>query len=146
MSKKITVAVSGGLDPIHVGHIRLFKEAKELGDKLIVILNSDKFLKEKKGYYFMPFKERKEVLESIKYVDEVVPCFDKDDTVCNTLASLKPDIFANGGDRKEGNVPEKPICDKLGIKMVYNVGGKEKVQSSSWLTKRLVLNHKRNVK
>lgn len=142
MSKVKTVAVSGGFDPIHIGHIRMFKEARKLGDKLIVILNSDKFLKEKKGFVFMPFKERKEIIESIRYVDEVTPCFDKDNTVCNTLSSLKPDVFANGGDRKEGNVPEKPVCDKYNIEMVYNVGG-GKIQSSSWLTDRFMIKKKR---
>jgi D-beta-D-heptose 7-phosphate kinase/D-beta-D-heptose 1-phosphate adenosyltransferase len=142
MSKVKTVAVSGGFDPIHIGHIRMFRDAKKLGDRLLVILNSDKFLKEKKGFIFMPFKERKEIIESIRYVDKVVPCFDKDDTVCNTLSSLKPDVFANGGDRKEGNVPEKPICEKYGIEMVYNVGG-NKIQSSSWLTRKLYVKKKR---
>lgn len=133
--KKITVTVSGGFDPLHVGHVRLFKEAKKLGDKLIVILNSDRFLMKKKGYIFMPYKERKEIIQSIKYVDKLVDCIDKDQTVCKTLAKLKPDIFANGGDRKSGNIPEEGICERLGIKMVFNVG-KGKVQSSSWLVNR----------
>ena len=128
----VTVAVSGGFDPIHVGHIRYFKEAKKLGDKLVVILNSDQFLKNKKGYIFMPFEERKELLESIKYVDEVVRCIDKDQTVCQTLRKLKPDIFAKGGDRNLKNIPEKEVCEELGIKMLFGVGG-GKVQSSSWL-------------
>lgn len=130
--RKIVVAVSGGWDPLHVGHVRLFKEAKKLGDKLIVILNSDRFLMKKKGYVFMPHKERKEIIKSIKYVDKVVDCIDKDQTVCKTLVKLKPDIFANGGDRTSGNIPEEDICERLGIKMVFNVG-KGKIQSSSWL-------------
>uniref|UniRef100_A0A7C3SR27 Cytidyltransferase n=1 Tax=Dictyoglomus turgidum TaxID=513050 RepID=A0A7C3SR27_9BACT len=130
--RKIIVAVSGGFDPVHVGHIRYFKEAKKLGDKLIVILNSDRFLMKKKGYVFMPFKERKEILESIKWVDKVIPAIDKDQTVCKTLAKLKPDIFAKGGDRTLENIPEKEVCEKLGIKMVFGVGG-GKIQSSSWL-------------
>lgn len=130
--RKIVVAVSGGWDPLHVGHVRLFKEAKKLGDKLVVILNSDRFLMKKKGYVFMPYKERKEIIKSIRYVDKIVDCIDKDQTVCKTLAKLKPDIFANGGDRKSGNIPEESICEQLGIKMVFSVG-KGKVQSSSWL-------------
>lgn len=124
--------VSGGFDPIHIGHIRYFKEAKKLGDKLIVILNSDNFLTKKKGYVFIPYKQRKEIIESIKYVDKVVKCIDKDQTVCKTLAKIRPDIFAKGGDRTLENIPEKDICDKLGIKMKFNVGGK-KIQSSSKL-------------
>ncbi len=132
----IIVATSGGYDPLHIGHIRCFKEAKKLGDKLIVILNSDKFLKKKKGYVFMPYKERKEIIESVKYVDKVVGCVDKDQTVCKTLELLKPDIFAKGGDRNLKNIPEKEVCERLGIKMVFNVGG-GKIQSSSWLVDKL---------
>ena len=131
--KPIIVAVSGGFDPVHIGHIRLFREAKKLGDKLIVILNTDKFLKRKKGYVFMPYQERKEIIESIKYVDRVIRCIDKDQTVCKTLESLKPDIFANGGDRHRKNVPEVKTCQTIGCRMVYNVGRGGKVQSSSWL-------------
>jgi len=137
MKKKLKiVAVSGGYDPIHVGHIREFKAAKKLGDKLYAILNSDQFLKNKKGFVFMPFKERKEILENIKHIDKVIPCIDKDQSVCKTLEKLKPDIFAKGGDRTLGNIPEAGVCRKYGIKMVFGVGGK-KVQSSSALTKKL---------
>jgi len=128
------VAVSGGYDPIHIGHIRQMKVAKELGEKLIVILNTDEFLIKKKGYFFMPFHQRKEIIESIKYVDEVFESVDKDQTVTNSLAIIKPDVFAKGGDRNYNNIPKKEqeICDLFGIKVIENVGG-EKVQSSSWL-------------
>ena len=137
MKKKMKiVAVSGGYDPVHVGHIRQFKAAKSLGDKLCVILNSDRFLKNKKGFVFVPFKERKEILESIKYIDKVIPCTDRDQSVCKTLAKLKPNIFAKGGDRTLKNIPEADICRKYKIKMVFGVGGK-KIQSSSALTKKL---------
>ncbi len=134
------VIVSGGFDPIHIGHIRYFKEAKSLGDYLIVILNSDDFLIKKKGYALMPFKERKEIIESIKYVDNVIHCLDQDNTVCKTLKKIKEGfkdwdiIFANGGDRDINNVPEKHICNNLAIELRYNVGG-EKIQSSSELVK-----------
>lgn len=131
-TKLRTVAVSGGFDPVHIGHIRLFKEAKELGSRLVVILNSDRFLAIKKGNPFMPFKERKEVLESIKYIDKVIPCIDTDQSVCKTLEILKPAIFANGGDRTDKNIPEMEICEKHNIKLVFGVGG-EKIQSSSAL-------------
>lgn len=139
--KKIIVATSGGFDPVHIGHIRCFKNAKKLGDKLVVILNSDKFLLKKKSFIFMPFKERKELIDSMKYVDEVVDCIDDDLTVCKTLEKLKPDIFAKGGDRTLKNIPEKRVCQKLNIKMVFGIGGK-KVQSSSWLLEK----YKNNLK
>jgi D-beta-D-heptose 7-phosphate kinase/D-beta-D-heptose 1-phosphate adenosyltransferase len=135
--KPIIVAVSGGFDPVHIGHVRMFKEAKSFGDKLIVILNNDNWLKKKKGYAFMPQKERKEIIENIKWVDKVVYTKHKknpeDMSVAKELAELKPDIFANGGDRKKGNTPEGGICLKYGIKMAFNVGHGGKVQSSSWL-------------
>jgi len=137
MKKKLKiVAVSGGYDPVHIGHIREFKAAKKLGDRLYAILNSDGFLKRKKGFVFMPFKERKEILESIKYIDKVIPCIDKDQSVCKTLAKLKPDIFSKGGDRTFENIPEASVCKKHNIKMIFGVGG-GKVQSSSALTKKL---------
>ncbi len=131
------VAVSGGYDPVHVGHVRQFKAAKKLGDKLYVILNSDRFLKNKKGFVFMSFKERREILESIKYIDRVVPCIDRDQSVCKTLEKLKPDIFAKGGDRKLKNTPEADICKKYKIKMVFGVGG-GKIQSSSALVRKMI--------
>ena len=132
------VAVSGGVDPVHIGHIRLIKEAKALGDKLVVILNNDNWLKQKKGFVFMKEDERKAVLEAIRDVDEVVitehPENPKDMSVCAELEKLRPDVFANGGDRWADNVPERQLCIKLGIKMVDNVGG-SKAQSSSELVK-----------
>jgi len=126
------VAVSGGFDPLHIGHIRYFKEAKKLGDKLIVILNTDEFLKKKKGFNFMSYEERKETIRAIKHIDEVYRCRDTDQSVCKTLRMIKPDIFAKGGDRTLGNIPEREVCEELGIEMVFGVGG-GKVQSSSWL-------------
>ena len=138
--ERIIVAVSGGWDPIHIGHIRLFQEAKELGDKLVVIINNDNWLLKKKGYVFMPQEERKEVIEAIRGVDEVVltkhPPDPQDMSVCEELRLLRPDIFANGGDRKKDNVPEAALCNEIGCKMVFNVGKGGKVQSSSWLVER----------
>jgi D-beta-D-heptose 7-phosphate kinase/D-beta-D-heptose 1-phosphate adenosyltransferase len=141
MKKKKVIAVSGGFDPVHIGHIRMFKESKKYAKKLVVILNSDDFLKRKKGFVFMPFHERKEVLESIKYVDKVVAAIDKDQTVCKTLEWLKPDIFANGGDRTSDNIPEFETCKKYKIEMMFNVGG-GKVESSSKLIEK-VLNERK---
>lgn len=136
--KKI-VAVSGGFDPIHIGHIRMFQEAKKLGDELVVILNNDNWLADKKGAPFMPAEERKEIIEAIRGVDRVVITDhtpgDSDRSVCRALREIRPHIFANGGDRKpDGDpVPEVELCKQLGIDMVYNVGAGGKVQSSSWL-------------
>ena len=132
--KKCIVAVSGYFDPIHIGHIEYLAEAKELGTHLIVILNTDKQAKMKKGYVFMPYDERKVILESIEYVDEVVQNIDTNTACAKSLEYYKPDIFAKGGDRDSKNMPqaEIDIAKKLGIKIVYGVGG-SKVQSSSWL-------------
>ncbi len=129
------VAVSGGFDPIHIGHVELMQRAKEMGDRLVVILNNDNWLIQKKGFTFMPERERKAIIEALRYVDEVIitkhPAGATDMSVCRELEELRPDIFANGGDRKHDNIPEYQLCDKLGIKMAFNLG--DKIQSSSWL-------------
>lgn len=118
---------------LHIGHIECFKLAKKLGDKLIVIVNNDKQATLKKGKEFMPFKERVEIIKSIKWVDEVFPSIDEDKTVCKSLEAVRPDIFAKGGDRMAGEIPEGGICKRLGIKIVDGLG--EKIQSSSDLIK-----------
>ena len=128
-----TIAISGGFDPIHIGHVRMIQEAATYGN-LTVILNSDEWLIRKKGYKFMPFEERKEILYAIKGVTKVVMANDSDGSVCNTLAEIKPNYFANGGDRVKTNTPEVMLCNELNIQMLWNVGG-EKIQSSSELTK-----------
>jgi cytidyltransferase-like protein len=122
--KGLTVAVSGAFDPIHIGHIRYIREAAKLGDKLVVILNSDDFLLRKKGFVFMPFEERKEILENIKGVDEVIASIDEDQTVSCTLEALRPDIFAKGGAwTGPENIPETQTCRRIGCKLVASVGG-----------------------
>ena|SRR3989338_2154468 len=143
--KSIVVAVSGGFDPLHPGHVRLFKQAKALGDHLVVVLNNDNWLRKKKGYVFMTEKERKEVIEAIKYVDEVVISHHRHDpedmSVSEELRRIKPDIFANGGDRTVQDARNKSsslnrdlaVCQRYGIKMIYNVGSGGKIQSSSSL-------------
>ena len=142
MSKEKVVIVSGGIDPVHLGHIKLFEEAKKLGDWLVVIVNSDEFLTRKKGFYFLSLDVRCAIIEAIRYVDCAIKCIDKDDTVCATLTKIKEEfpeydfIFANGGDRFLDNIPEKEVCEKLGIEMRFNVGG-EKIQSSSELINRI---------
>lgn len=131
------VAVSGYFDPLHVGHIEYFKLARELGDKLVVILNNDTQSILKKGKIFMPLHERKIILESIKYIDEVFISVDKDLSVCKSLEKLKPHVFANGGDRFKFEIPEASLCRKLGIQMIDGLG--EKIQSSSALINKKVL-------
>ncbi|MCD6431223.1 adenylyltransferase/cytidyltransferase family protein [Candidatus Bathyarchaeota archaeon] len=130
-----TVLVSGFFDPLHRGHIEYFREAKKLGDKLIVHVHRDECCVKKKGYCFMPLEDRKAVLEAIKYVDEVVVCGeDCDLTVAKDLERIKPDVFAKGGDRTLENLPKSEVetCRKFGIEIAFGVGG-GKVQSSSWL-------------
>ena len=131
------VLVSGGFDPIHIGHLRLFNKAKSLGGHLTVILNNDEFLLRKKGFIFMPFEERKEILLGLTSVDEVFQSIDRDETVIESLKRIlterEIDIFANGGDRKNiRDIPEYEICKKNNIEMIFDVGG-EKAQSSSSL-------------
>lgn len=137
MTRNFTlVAVSGGFDPIHPGHIAMMQEAKKLGDKLVVIINGDEFLKAKKGYAFMKLEDRVKVVEALGCVDMVYPAIDTDSTVCRSLEALRPDIFANGGDRYADNIPEYEVCKRLGIEMIFNVGG-GKQNSSSDLVKKV---------
>lgn len=143
--KKIVVAVSGGFDPVHIGHVRMFDEAKKLGHELVVILNNDHWLRKKKGFVFMPQQERAEVMAAFRSVDRVVFTShvenSEDMSVCADLAALKPDIFANGGDRRNvDEIPEAAVCAIHNIEMVFNVGAGGKVQSSSWLAADLVKN------
>jgi D-beta-D-heptose 7-phosphate kinase/D-beta-D-heptose 1-phosphate adenosyltransferase len=130
-TKNDTIALSGGFDPIHIGHVRMIQGAADFGD-VVVILNTDEWLMQKKGYVFMPWEERAEIIKSIKGVTDVVKCIDLDNTVCETLRKIKPTYFGNGGDRKEGNVPEEAVCKREGIVMLWGIGG-GKIQSSSWL-------------
>ena len=129
--KKI-VCVSGGFDPIHIGHVRMIQDASKLGH-VIVIANSDEWLVRKKGYAFMPYEQRQEILYAIKGVVDVIEAKDDDNTVCETLRHLNPHIFANGGDRGDRNTPEMDVCKELCIQMVWGMGGNDKPQSSSWL-------------
>lgn len=130
-----TVMVSGGFDPVHVGHIRMIREAAKYGD-VIVVANSDEWLHRKKGFHFMDFKSRYEILDSIKGVLLVDSVNDADGTVCDALRRHKPTYFANGGDRKKNNTPEAQLCRKLGIELLWGIGGEEKVESSSDLIKK----------
>ena len=124
-----TIAISGGFDPVHIGHLKMILDASQYGS-VIVILNSDEWLTRKKGYVFMPFEERKAILEEFTHVNHVVSVDDSDGTVCDALDKLRPCYFGNGGDRASDNVPEVAFCKKYGIGLKWNVGG-NKVQSSS---------------
>ena len=134
------IIVSGGFDPIHSGHIAYFNDARALGDKLIVALNSDDWLINKKGKFFMPFEERKAIIENLSSVDSVID-FDDDDSGSATNALIKvkemyPNdgiAFANGGDRNKGNIPEMSVD---GIEFLFSVGGDDKKNSSSWILKK----------
>ena len=129
-----TVMVSGGFDPVHAGHIRMIRDAANFGD-VIVIANSDQWLFRKKGFVFMTFEQRAEILNAIKGVILVDSVDDTDGTVCEAIRRLKPDFFANGGDRGRSNTPEQDVCEELGVKLLWGVGGDKKLASSSDLVK-----------
>ena len=134
------IIVIGGFDPIHSGHIAYFKSARSLGDKLVVALNSDQWLINKKGKFFMPFNERKAIIENFADVDIVIN-FEDDDlgSATNALIKVKemfPEeniAFANGGDRNKGNIPEMSV---EGVEFIFSVGGDDKKNSSSWILKK----------
>jgi cytidyltransferase-like protein len=130
-----TVMVSGGFDPVHAGHIRMIRHAAQFGD-VIVIVNSDDWLFRKKGFVFMEYARRAEILDAIKGVVLVDSVNDTDDTVCEAIRRLKPTYFANGGDRGRSNTPEQQVCEELGVEMLWSIGGDEKLQSSSDLTQK----------
>tara|TARA_Y100001951_G_C11098017_1_gene160427 strand:- start:107 stop:544 length:438 start_codon:yes stop_codon:yes gene_type:complete len=132
--EKRTIVVSGGFDPIHVGHVRMIQAAANYGE-VTVVVNSDDWLMRKKGYVFMPFEERCEVLQAIRGVSVTASVDDADNTVCEALRSLKPTMFGNGGDRTDKNTPEQDVCEDLGIHMLFGLGG-GKVQSSSELVEK----------
>ena len=125
------ICVSGGFSILHVGHARLFRAAAEYGP-LTVILNSDAWIKRKYGYVPVTWEERAEMIMTLRDVDKVVSVDDSDETVCEALESLRPQYFANGGDRKEDNTPELALCKRLGITPLFNIGG-DKANSSSWI-------------
>jgi D-beta-D-heptose 7-phosphate kinase/D-beta-D-heptose 1-phosphate adenosyltransferase len=137
-NKKI-VMVSGGFDPIHIGHVRYMQEAKKLGDRLIVVLNNDHWYRIKGRPFFMTHDERKEIIEALECVDEVIISGHTHDSVdisvCEEIKKVKPHIFAKGGDRFADNIPEFKLCNEMGIEMVFNVGAGGKVRSSSELLK-----------
>jgi D-beta-D-heptose 7-phosphate kinase/D-beta-D-heptose 1-phosphate adenosyltransferase len=147
MNRKIVVC-SGGFDPVHTGHIAMLNEAKTLGDKLIVALNSDHWLTRKKGKYFMSIDERHCILSHLNMVDLVITFNDDDNTAIDALSKIKrmykrgeKIIFANGGDRTKENIPEMSVA---GVEFVFGVGGEDKKNSSSELVNRYENNQASN--
>ena len=133
--EKPTVMVSGGFDPEHAGHIRMIRHAAQYGN-VIIIANSDAWLWRKKGFVFMEYERRIEILNAIKGVVLVDSVDDTDGTVCEAIRRHKPTYFANGGDRGRSNTPEQSVCEELGVKLLWGIGGEEKLQSSSDLAKK----------
>lgn len=126
------VCISGYFDPLHVGHLEYINKARELGDYLVVIVNNNSQCILKKGKFFMDEKDRVEIVKNLKSVDEVFLSIDKDKTVIKSLEKLKPSVFANGGDRKNYEIPESKICKEHGIEIIDGLG--DKIRSSSDLT------------
>ena len=132
MKNEVVVAVSGYFDPIHVGHLEYLQLASKLGDKLIVIVNNNHQAKLKKGEFFMHEKDRIQIVAALRCVDEVFLCIYTDSSVCKSLEAVKPNIFANGGDRSLDEIPETAVMKKYDIKLVDGLG--DKIRSSSDLT------------
>ena len=130
-----TVMVSGGFDPVHAGHIRMIRHAAQYGD-VIVFANSDDWLYRKKGFVFMEWEKRVEILNAIKGVVIVDSVDDSDGTVCDAIKRHVPTYFANGGDRGRSNTPEQSVCEELDVKLLWGIGGEEKIDSSSDLAKK----------
>ncbi len=134
------ITTCGGFDPVHVGHVRCFRETAKFKSKFedsafVIIANGDGFLETKKGFIFMPQSERMEILQSFKGVDHVVAWYDGTQNCIGAIEKIRPNIFTKGGDRSaRDRIPEADMCDQVGCEIIYGVGGKEKVQSSSWLT------------
>ena len=136
--KSSTSLITGGFDPIHLGHIEYLKGAKFFSDHLIVGVNSDKWLIEKKGYFFMPLEDRLEIIKNLRIVDEVITFNDSDGSACDAIANclkqFKKVIFLNGGDRKKNNIPEIIKYKKdPRLEFIFEVGGSNKINSSSFL-------------
>ena len=132
------IIVSGYFNPIHKGHLEYFKNAKQHADYLFVIVNSDLQRELKGSKPFQDEEERMIIVNSIKGVDKAILSIDKDRTVCETIKKIAQEygeeyslVFANGGDQNNDTIPEKPICEQLGVKLIDGLG--DKIQSSSWL-------------
>ena len=139
--KKKAIIVSGYFNPIHKGHLEYFQNAKKLADVLFVIVNNDHQRALKQSKEFQLEQERVLIVSSLRMVDTAILSIDTDRTVCATIASIAKDYgqeydlaFANGGDQNNNTIPERPICEKMGIALLDGLG--DKIQSSSWLLKK----------
>ena len=132
--KPVIVMTVGGYDPLHIGHISHFKEAKKLGDVLIVVVQSDKWLVRKKGKYLISLSDRMEIIRNLEPVDYVIGWHDDTISCHRIIEALRPNVFAKGGDRTKDNLPKEEIetCKRLGVEIAYNVGAR-KIRSSSEL-------------
>lgn len=134
--------VSGGFDPIHEGHIGMIKAAREVSDGVIVLANSDDWLRRKKGKNFYQFKTRKIILENLKGVIDVLDFDDSDNSASKGIMKAREKypndelVFANGGDRTKENIPELETCQQLKVDIAFGVGGDNKANSSSWILNR----------
>ena len=139
VNRHVAVVVSGYFDPIHVGHLEMMKLAKQLGDELVVIVNNDKQAKLKKKKSFMSEDDRLKIVKAIRYTDAAFISIDEDKTVCGSLEKVRRNykdydiIFANGGDRHSGEIPESKVCKKCNIQMIDGLG--DKIRSSSKIVK-----------
>jgi cytidyltransferase-like protein len=130
------VVLSGGFDPMHIGHLRMIQESANMAQIVVVGVNSDEWLMRKKGYVFMPCEERLEMVQGTRGVSKAMEFDDNDNSACDLLRrvrSLWPNFkvaFANGGDRTSDNIPEIPVAEELGVHLIWGVGG-GKIQSSS---------------
>ena len=133
--------ISGGFDPIHSGHIKLIKEASHHG-RVVILLNSDQWLRNKKGMEFLPFKEREIIMSALKNVIDVISCGNIDETCIDGIkiaidkyknSRIK---FANGGDRDNKTTPESIFCNKNNVELLWGIGGNNKSNSSSWILKK----------
>lgn len=129
------VATSGGYDPFHPGHASCILESSRYGNTLVVIVNGDTFLRNKKGKPFMDLEVRCQVISSIRTVDYVIPFeTDEDDTVCEALRIIRPHVFTKGGDRTDlSNIPEWDVCKELGIEIITDVGSEKAWSSTDYL-------------
>ena len=137
---KKTIAVSGAFDPLTIGQTRMISHASKLGD-VIIILNTDRWLSERKERIFLSREKRKKLLSNIPGVTTIIDAKDKDGTVCETLKEIKPDMFGNGGHRTPENTPEIDLCNKLGIGLVWQIGSVEDVKNIENLYTQVVACH-----
>lgn len=130
------IAISGGFDPIHPGHIAMIEDAMKYGE-VHIIVNSDEWLIRKKGFFFQPWIDRKKILEA--YTPHIHAVDDADGTVCEALRRIKPDYFGNGGDRGKTNTPELSVCEELEIEPIFEIGGGKYSSSSALNAKQRVV-------